>query len=100
MSLLTADRRELLLWFSLTAIVAVAMIWMRTATIKETYVFVQHERELRTLQQEIQAARVRWLTMTSPKKLEATATRLGLVPPKTEQILRYEPENTSQNAIP
>jgi len=100
MGLLTGDRRELLLWLFLTALVAVAIIWMRTATIKETYVFVQHERELRTLQQEIQAARVRWLKMTSPKKLEAAASRLGLVPPKMEQILRYEPETFAQQTLP
>ncbi len=100
MGLLTCDRRELLLWFILTAFAAVGMIWVRTATIKDTYVYVQQERELRTLQQEIQAARVQWLKMTSPKRLEAVAKHLGLVPPKVEQILRYEPENTPQRSLP
>ena len=74
---------------------AAAIIWIRTATVKDTYLFVQNEKELRKLAQEIQAVRVRWLRMTAPGKLEALAQSLELYPPKIDQVLRYRvPEKT------
>ena len=80
----------LLLVFMLSGLV----IWVRTATVKDTYLYVQHERELRLLEQETQAIRVRWLKLTSPKRLELIATGLGLAPPKLHQIVKFQASRT------
>lgn len=85
---------------SLILALAAGVIWIRTATVRDTYAFVQKERELRKLQQEIQAARVRWLKLTSPKRLEAMAKALNLQPPKIEQVLKYEPEKAVATVYP
>jgi len=85
-------RRELLLLLFFVFSLAAGVIWIRTLTVKDTYKYVEQERELRKLQQEIQAARVRWLKLTSPKRLEGMARALGLVAPGMHQMLRYEPE--------
>ena len=92
-------RREFVALFLALFSLAGGLVWIRTATVKDTYRFVQLEREYRKLQQEIQAARVRWLKLTSPKRLEGMALALGLVPPRPSQILRYEPEK-NHPAIP
>ena len=91
-----ADRRELFTLLFLVFSLAAAVIWIRTSTVKDTYLYVQQERELRKLQQEIQAARVRWLRLTSPKRLEGMAHVLGLRPPALRQMLKYEPEKQSE----
>lgn len=93
-------RREIIFLSALTVLLAAAVIWIRTSTVKDTYRFVQQEREYRRLQQEIQAARVRWLKQTAPKRLETMAKQLGLVPPKIQQVLKYEPEKNDAVAIP
>ena len=89
-------RRQLRLLSVFVVIFASGVIWIRTATVKNTYLFVKQEREYRRLQQEIQAQRVRWLKQTAPRRLETMAGRLGLNPPKPTQILRYEPETQLQ----
>jgi hypothetical protein len=87
-----ADKRKkeiALLVFLLFALCG-GVIWIRTATVKATYHYVQQERELYRLEQETQAVRIRWLQMTAPKRLEGIARAIGLQPPKPSQILRYE----------
>lgn len=93
-------RREIVLLSSITIFLAAAVIWIRTSTVKDTYRFVQQEREYRRLQQEIQAARVRWLKLTAPKRLETMAKQLGLGPPRLQQVLKYEPEKNDVIAVP
>ena len=89
---LLAHRRELFLFLLVVFTVSSAVIWIRTSTVRDTYLYVQQEREFRKLQQDIQAARVRWLRLTSPKRLEGMAHSLGLKPPTIRQMLKYEPE--------
>ena len=100
MGLFTGNRRELSLLLAVTFLLAAGVIWVRTATVKDTYLYVQNEREFRKLQQEIQAARVKWLKLTSPKRLETMARALGLGSPKIEHVLKYEPEKTNTSAFP
>lgn len=69
--------------------VAASVVWVRTSTVKATYQYVQHEGELRGVEQEIRKLRVKWLKMTSPRKLEAMAPALGLVAPTKNQSRRY-----------
>jgi hypothetical protein len=76
--------------FLLLCALCAAVIWVRTATVKDTYRYVQQERERFRLEQETQAIRIRWLQMTAPKRLEGLAKALGLAPPKPNQVLRYE----------
>lgn len=76
------------------------IIWVRTATVKDTYRFVQSEKELRKLQQDIQAVRVRWLKMTSPGKLESLAQTLELTPPRIDQVLRYRIRGNAELEMP
>lgn len=94
------SRRETAILLSIVLFLAAGVIWVRTATVRETYAFVQKERELRKLQQEIQAARVRWLKVTAPKRLESMARSLGLAPAKIHQVLKYEPEKAVVSAYP
>lgn len=93
-------RREILILSSLVVMLAAGVIWVRTSTVKATYQFVQEEREYRRLQQEIQAGRVRWLKLNSPRRLEMMARELGLGPPKIQQVLKYEPEKNAAVAVP
>lgn len=71
-------------------ILAAALVWVRALTVKSTYEFVGKERQFRTLEQETQGLRVRWLKMTAPKRLESLASQLGLEPPKLGQSLRIQ----------
>lgn len=66
-----------------------AVVWVRTATVKTTYGYVQQERELRKLRQEIQQAKVDWLRLTAPRQLEALAKNLNLQPPSGEAVFKY-----------
>ena len=78
-----------LLCFALFALCA-TVVWVRTATVKDTYRYVQQEKELYRLEQETQAIRMQWLQLTAPKRLEALARTLELAPPRRQQILRYD----------
>ena len=84
-----AQRREIWILLSALALVAVVVIWVRTATVKKTYEYVQHEKELRQLEQEIQALRLEWLKWTAPERLETLAAERELERPAPEQVYRY-----------
>lgn len=83
------DRRETVLLALMLAAVAVVVIWVRTATVKKTYEYVQHEKELRQLEQEIQALRIEWLKWTAPERLEGLAEQRELQRPVQDQVFRY-----------
>ncbi len=87
-------RREIFLHFLILFLISSGVIWVRTATVRESYRFIQQERDLRKVQQDIQTNRVQWLKATAPKKLESWASELKLFPPKPPQVLRYEPEKS------
>lgn len=70
-------------------VLCAAVIWVRTLTVKETYVYVRLEKDARQLEQDVQAVRMHWLKQTSPKRLDALATSLGLRPPELQQVLKY-----------
>ena len=83
-----STRAQIIVLACLCVLAACAVTWLRIATVKNTYTYVQNQKELNRLQQQLQSERVRWLRLTAPKKLEALASHLGLKPPKVEQILK------------
>lgn len=83
-------RVELVFWLVLVCAVAVGVIWVRTATVKATYLYAQQEKEFRKHQSRIQRARVNWLRLTAPARLDALARNLRLFPAKADQVLKYE----------
>jgi len=89
---LSGTRRELIALFVAIFLAAGGVIWIRTLTVKDTYLYVQKEKEFRRLEQDIQASRVHWLRLTTPKRLEMLAHNLGMFPPTMNQELQYEPE--------
>ena len=82
-------RRETLASLSVFFILAATIIWVRTTTVKETYLYVQQEKELKRAQDELQSLRVAWGRVTSPGKLQATAAALGMVAPVWSQVMKY-----------
>jgi hypothetical protein len=86
-------KRELSFLLVSLFILAAGLVWVRALTVKSTYQFVGQERQYRQLEQETQALRVRWLKLTSPKKLEGLANQLGLEPPKVGQNLKLKSQN-------
>lgn len=90
-------RRESYLWLASLFFLSAGVIWVRTATVRETYRYVQQEKELKRLQQELQAARVHWLKLTAPRRLDGLAQRLRLSPPRLSQVLKYEPDKATLN---
>lgn len=74
----------------LLIVLAVMVIWVRTATVNETYRYVRLESRLRDAERALQETRVQWLRETSPRRLEALASSLGLAPPKLSQVLRHD----------
>lgn len=84
------ERRELWVLATVLTLVALAVVWVRTATVKKTYEYVQHEKELKQLEQEIQALRIDWLKWTAPERLEHLAEDRGLQRPASEQVYRYK----------
>jgi hypothetical protein len=93
MTLFQNSRRGLYLLSLLLFILSTLVIWIRTSTVKGTYLYVQKEKELRRLEQDIQASRVRWLKLTTPKRLESIARGLGLKAPEMSQVLKYQSEH-------
>lgn len=71
-------------------IVCATLVWIRTVTVETTYAFVQQEKELHHLKQEIQSLRIEWLKLTAPDRLEALAENRKLVRPTSKQIFRYD----------
>ncbi|MFM8314403.1 MAG: hypothetical protein ACKOA8_08975 [Deltaproteobacteria bacterium] len=82
--------RELVLLVATVFVLAAVLVWIRALTVKATYQFVAQERHYRQVEQETQALRVKWLKMTSPKKLESLAAQLGLEPPRLSQNLKIQ----------
>lgn len=70
------------------AVASLLVIWTRIATVNTTYSYIQNQKDLHRLQQELQGERVQWLKLTSPRKLETLARHIGLSPPKVAQIVR------------
>ena len=85
-------RREMVLGLLLLAFLCAGLIWIRTETVKQTYHYVDQEKEYRALQQDIQAIRMRWSKVTSPRRLESLAKTLNLNPVPLNRILKYEPQ--------
>ncbi len=83
-------RLELILWLVLVCALAIGVIWVRTATVKATYLYGQQEKEVRKQQSRTQRARVNWLRLTAPARLDALARNLRLFPAKSDQVLKYE----------
>lgn len=79
-------------------VLSAGVIWVRAATVHETYQYVRQQQEYRQLQQEIQASRVKWLRLTTPRHLESLAAQLKLKPGDSHRHLKYEPD-TSHTAI-
>ncbi len=100
MAILEGKRREFLLLFAMVFLCAATVIWVRTNTVKATYLYVQNQKELVKLQQEMQKVRVQWLKQTSPKRLDALAAHLGLNPPKVDQVMQYEKNALTSLANP
>ncbi|MBM4304255.1 MAG: hypothetical protein FJ112_08000 [Deltaproteobacteria bacterium] len=86
----TSPLRELILLSGSVFVLAAALVWVRALTVKATYQFVEKERHYRQMEQETQRLRVKWLKITSPKKLEILAEELGLEPPKMSQNLKLQ----------
>ena len=92
MRLTTEQKKEITVLLFSVFLMAVLTTWVRTSTVKDTYAYVHQERDLRRLQQEIQAQRIRWLKLTSPKRLESLAHNLGLAAPGLHQTMKYSAE--------
>lgn len=88
----TQRKLETLFWFILFFAVSGLVVWVRTSTVKATYEYVQHEKELARLGNEIQNSRIRLLKLTSPKRLEAMAKRFELNPPDANQRIQHYPK--------
>ena len=82
---------ELYMLVALVVLAAALNIWVRTATVKDAYYYVQQEKELRKLQREVQNNRVQWLHATTPERLKKFAYSLNLHPPAMNQLLKYQP---------
>ncbi|MBI4404108.1 MAG: hypothetical protein HY537_08105 [Deltaproteobacteria bacterium] len=70
-----------------------AVIWIRTITVKATYRYSQHEKDLRHLQDSLAMERVKWLKLTAQKKLDQLAATYNLHAPKYQQVLQYRPKD-------
>jgi hypothetical protein len=87
-ALFDKNRRETLVLFSLLFVISAIVIWVRTETVKATYLYVRQEKQLRELTQDIQSVRVKWLKQTAPSRLEAMAPSFGLYAPNMEQVMK------------
>lgn len=85
-----AQRTETAACLLALALLSFTLVRVRTATVRETYRFVQLDRERKKLEEELAALKARWARDTSPRRLEALASQLGLVAPRNGQVLRYE----------
>ncbi len=86
------SKSETRLWLVLIFTLCGVMVWVRTSTVKVTYQYVQNQKELRGIDNKLQDLRIRWLKLTSPKRLEAQAAKLDLVPAVPSQYVRYTPK--------
>jgi hypothetical protein len=84
-----SSRREAFLLACVVVTLAAAVIWIRTATVRETYLYVRQEKELRKLDEAIQSVKVKWVRATAPGKLETLASSLGLSAARMDQVVSY-----------
>jgi hypothetical protein len=82
---LTKSQSEFILWLTATVVLSGVVIWVRIETVKNTYLYVQREKELQRLEVQLQSEKVRWLKMTHPSRLEVLAKQLNMVAPKLSQ---------------
>jgi len=85
---------ETFAWLGVLIALCGAVVWVRTSTVKATYLYVQQEKELAGIGQQIQDFRIRWLKLTSPKRLEALAAKFELFPPDPNQRVQYNRKGT------
>lgn len=86
-------RGETLVLLSLVVSLSGVVIWVRTLTVKSTYQYVQQEKELVKIQQELQMARVRWLKSLNSTRLKGLADQFELQAPTIEQRLKTSLNN-------
>jgi hypothetical protein len=96
MLLTKSEKREFVFLSFFLFLTAVSVIWVRTATVKGTYRYVQSEKEFRRLREAAQSDRVEWLRVTAPRKLEKIAAQLGLASPTISQVLKYNSPKLAQ----
>lgn len=89
-----AVKKETLAWLGALFSLCGGVVWVRTATVKATYRYVQHEKEISQVQQELQDARIRWLKLTSPKRLEALAEKYRMLPTQPGQRVQISSKKT------
>ncbi len=89
MPLLRSRKQELVFLLIILCTLASLVIWVRTATVKTTYAYVDKEKEWQKVQEQLQDARVRWLKQTSARKLESIAQTLGLQAPQLSQVQKF-----------
>lgn len=82
-------RRKLLFPFCLVVLLSVGVVWTRTATVRETYQYVQNEKQLKVTKQDIQTLRVKWTRLTAPYRLMQYARDLRLAPPQINQTVKF-----------
>ncbi len=87
-----SNKNEIFLGLFILGLFSIGLIWLRTETVKQTYLYVQQEKDYRLLRQDIQAIRMQWLKVTSPRRLESLAKTLHLNPVPLNRILKYEPQ--------
>ncbi|MBY0369564.1 hypothetical protein K2X33_02685 [bacterium] len=87
--LIPQTRSETLAWLCLLFALSGAVVWVRTATVKSTYHYVQQEKEIASVTQQLQDFRIRWLRLTAPKRLESLAPKFELAPTRPNQRVQY-----------
>lgn len=92
-------RKELLLLLACVFCLASLLVWIRALTVKSSYEFVRQEKTFRQIEQDNQVLRVRWLKLTSPRKLESLATQLGLQPAKVGQKVKLRTPSAERNSF-
>ncbi len=85
----TNTKFETLAWFGALLALCGAVVWVRTSTVKATYRYVQQERELSITGQQIQDYRIKWLKLTSPKRLETLSQKFELGPASASQRVQH-----------
>jgi hypothetical protein len=88
----TRKKIEMLAWLGAFFTLCGAVVWVRTSTVKATYQYVQQERRLSQLGQEIRDFRIRWLKLTAPKRLESLAQKFELAPANANQRVLQTPK--------
>jgi sensor domain CHASE-containing protein len=83
-------RTEIQLHLFIIFLISLGVIWIRTATIQSTYQYVEREKKLGLVSQQVQSHRMRLAQMTSPRALQKLADHLELAPATQAQVYRWE----------